>query len=428
MNTPFVSVIIPIFNTQRYLRECIDSIINQTLKNIEIICVNDGSTDSSPAILDQYALEDNRIHVIHKTNSGYGHTMNTGIAAARGEYIAFVESDDYIEPDMLETLCEIATREEVDMVKADFAHVYGEGVDRYKQVIKIWWDKDEYNRVLNPYIFTDIFSGCIANWAGIYRKSFIDKFGIKHNETPGASYQDVGFWFQVLTQADKIYLTDHVFYMYRQDNPNASVKNKGKVYCICEEYQFIYEFLNKHPELYRRYINIYNYVRYANYMFTYNRIANEYKLEFLHRFQKDFLEAEEKKELDIDIFNNQEKQIIQLIMRDPNGFYRLKQDFPKHISNLVKDFSNVIIFGAGMKGKEVMHGLMQSDAVDKLICFAVTENKANPPYVDGIPVREIEKLMAYKQDTAILVAVSDIYKDEVVQTLMDNEFEHPILI
>ena len=101
---PKVSIVIPTYNVEQYLKECLDSVINQTLKDIEIICVDDGSTDNSGKILDEYAAKDSRIKVIHKENGGYGKAMNVGIDNATGEYIGIVEPDDYIEFDMYETL------------------------------------------------------------------------------------------------------------------------------------------------------------------------------------------------------------------------------------------------------------------------------------------------------------------------------------
>ena len=93
-----VSIVVPVYNVERYLEECLNSIKIQTLKDIEIICVDDGSTDLSAQILDNYAKKDNRFHVIHKQNEGYGRTMNIGISKATAPYVGIVESDDIIEP------------------------------------------------------------------------------------------------------------------------------------------------------------------------------------------------------------------------------------------------------------------------------------------------------------------------------------------
>ena len=128
---PYVSVIIPCYNNEEYLRECIESALAQTLNNIEIICIDDGSTDSSPAIMDEYASKASNIRVIKKANAGFGQTINTGIDAAAGRYLAILESDDYIEPAMYETLFRNA--EELgfpDMVRCDFRRFYGEGDKR----------------------------------------------------------------------------------------------------------------------------------------------------------------------------------------------------------------------------------------------------------------------------------------------------------
>lgn len=428
MTTPLVSVVIPVFNVERYLKECLDSVVQQTLKNIEIICVDDGSFDSSPDILDRYALEDKRIKVIHKENSGYGHTMNVGIDAAKGEYVAIVESDDYIEPDMMEILYDIATKENAEMVKSDFSYLYGDGAHKSFQKIKIWWDSSVYNKVLNPVDFKDIFRGYIANWAAIYKREFLAKHNIRHNESPGASYQDVGFWFQVHTRLSRFYLTDHNFYRYRQDNPNSSINSKGKVYCICDEYDYIYKYLLNNPDIYKKYIYIYQRCRFANYMFTYNRIADRFKLEFLKRFSRDFNEAERKNELDMPLFNDKEKQELRLIMKDPYGFYKKVGEFPKRISKLVHEYQQVIIYGAGAVGKEVLHALLQSDASEKLVCFAVSNIKDNPSNIEGIPVRPIGELTEYRQSAAVLIAVTDKYKSEIIGILKEKGFEHPITI
>lgn len=428
MTKPLVSVIVPVYNTEKYLKECLDSVVNQTLKNIEIICVDDGSTDSSANILDQYAANDNRVRVIHKKNTGYGHSMNIGMDAATGEYLAIVESDDYIEPEMLETLYHIAVRENVDIVKADFAHVYGDGDNRFKQVCKLFWDESIYNKVFNPADMKDILKSYVAHWAGIYRKEFIRNHNIKFNVTPGASYQDAGFWFKAFVLASGIYFSDHVFYMYRQDNPNSSVKSKGKIDCICAELQFIYNFLKENPSLYKRFICIYHYYKYGHYMFTYNRIANKLKQDFLRRYQAELLEASRKSELDLEIFNNHEKYVVQMIMSDPDEFYRKDSEFPNYINELVDAFSKVIIYGAGMKGKQVLNALKQSETIDKLVCFAVTDLKNNPPMVEGVIVKEIGDLVEYRESAAVIVAVTDVYRDEMLKTLKYYNFEHPILL
>ena len=129
-----VSVIVPVYNTGEKLNKCIDSIISQTYKNIEIILINDGSTDASPAICDEYARLDNRVLVVHKSNSGVSDTRNMGIEKSTGEYIMFVDSDDYIPADSLENLMKPIIEYGVDYVAGNVEHtVNDKHITRYNQ-------------------------------------------------------------------------------------------------------------------------------------------------------------------------------------------------------------------------------------------------------------------------------------------------------
>lgn len=113
-----VSVIIPVYNVEAYLCRCVDSVLGQTLADIEVIIVDDGSPDGSPAICDAYAAADSRVRVIHKANAGLGYARNTGIEAASGRYLCFLDSDDYLEPDALRKLYELAESNGLDVVRA----------------------------------------------------------------------------------------------------------------------------------------------------------------------------------------------------------------------------------------------------------------------------------------------------------------------
>ena len=131
-----VSIIIPTYNVEMYLVECMESVIHQTLKDIEIICINDGSTDGSLEILKSYAQKDDRIVLVDKENGGYGIAMNIGLEKATGEYIGIVEPDDFVKLDMYESLYQIAKDNDLDFVKADFY--------RFKRT-----DEDDMNMVYN---------------------------------------------------------------------------------------------------------------------------------------------------------------------------------------------------------------------------------------------------------------------------------------
>ena len=123
---PKVSVIMPMYNQEKYIAECLTSVIRQSLKDIEIIVVNDGSTDSSLKIVQKIKGDDPRVIIIDKKNSGYGHSLNVGVDAAKGEYIGIVETDDYILPEMYETLYRVARAKNAEIVKTDFCRFSSE--------------------------------------------------------------------------------------------------------------------------------------------------------------------------------------------------------------------------------------------------------------------------------------------------------------
>lgn len=284
---PKVSIVVPTFNVEEYLRECLDSLVNQTLRDIEIICVDDGSTDSSPQILREYADKDKRIKIITKKNSGYGNTMNVGIKAASGEYLGIVEPDDYVKTTMYKELSELADETGADILKADFYRFVeedGEVVRTYNQLTKI---AGYYNRMIDPAEEQMVFKFIMNTWSGIYRMSFLKEHSIYHNETPGASFQDNGFWFQGFCLSHNVYFSDQSYYMNRRDNPNSSVKNKSKVFCANVEYDFIKKFLTEH-DLYETFKNVFVMKLWHNCWFTYNRIANEFKLQYLKKVSEDF--------------------------------------------------------------------------------------------------------------------------------------------
>lgn len=315
-----VSIIVPTYNVERYLEECLDSIVGQTLRDLEIICVNDGSTDGSLDILKKYAKADERIFIIDKQNAGYGCAMNDGLDRATGEYIGIVEPDDYVDLHMYEDLYRIAKEKDLDIVKADFYRFVcdknGEVRRSYDALSK---DGTGYNEVVDPKENDGIFRYVLNTWSGIYRREFIERYHIRHNTTPGASFQDNGFWFQTFCLAERIYFVNKPYYMNRRDNPNSSVKSRAKVYCMNEEYQFIYKFLDEHTELKQRFIYVYSMQRFRNYFWTYSRIDDKFKKEYLERMAEELREAQQRQELKQEYFTPLEWKKMLRIMKDPQA-------------------------------------------------------------------------------------------------------------
>ena len=278
-----VSIVVPVYNVGVYLEECMESLIRQTLREIEIICVNDGSTDNSPEILRRYAEKDGRIVLIDQENGGYGKAMNTGIDRAKGEYLGIVEPDDYVSLTMFEDLYTIASEQDLDLIKADYYRftTNEEEETRTLRYTHLSQRKADYRRIFRPTEETESFFYVMNTWAGIYRLSFLTEHGIRHQETPGASYQDNGFWFQTFLYAERAMILDKPLYRVRRDNPNSSIRNPGKVYAMNREFDYIRGILEREPADWEALKVVYWRQRIRNYGATLNRIAPELREGFL---------------------------------------------------------------------------------------------------------------------------------------------------
>ena len=316
-----VSIIIPTYNVEEYLEECMDSVVRQTLQDIEIICINDGSTDGSLEILKRYAQNDKRIIIVDKENGGYGIGMNIGLDKATGEYIGIVEPDDFVPLNMYEDLYNIAEKENLDFVKADFYRFKRSGNGNMDLVYNhLSKNEEDYNVVFNPSTDPKTLLYIMNTWSGIYRRSFLEEYHIRHNETPGASFQDNGFFWQTFIYAKRAMIINKPYYMNRRDNPNSSVHNPDKVYCINKEYDFIREILMQDKKIWNRFKYIYWVKKLSNYLATVKRIGEEYKREYIRAISKEFCQAEELGELKKDVFTEEQWKKLQFLMRDPEGF------------------------------------------------------------------------------------------------------------
>jgi glycosyltransferase involved in cell wall biosynthesis len=316
-----VSVVVPVCNVEKYLRECLDSLLAQSLKEMEFICVDDGSKDSSPAILAEYARKDSRVKVITKPNAGYGHTMNRGIDAAAGEYIGILESDDVAPRDMFASLYEAATRQRLDLVKSDFYRFETVNDRRVLTYVPLTNDEGWYDRVICPAEEPDSLRLALNTWTGIYRREFLAENGMRHNETPGASYQDNGFFFQTMCLAKRMMFLHKAYYLNRRDNPNSSVYDKGKVYAMCGEMAFVRDFLMSRDGLWEKFKDVYYFKLLSNYEFTYNRIAQSRRKEFLEHISLEFAQAEKDGWLDMDAsYTDAEAARVRIIIDAPQNY------------------------------------------------------------------------------------------------------------
>ncbi len=427
-----VSIVIPVYNVEKYVRECLDSVQNQTLKDIEIICVDDGSTDCSSNILDEYAKKDERFFIIHKKNEGYGKAINVGIKEATAPYIGIVESDDMILPNMYEKLLERMNRHPVDVMKADFYEFYETENGKYiEQYIPLTPDEkleNLYETECNIREHEEAFLFNKHTWTGLYNRKFLEKENIRHHETPGASYQDIGFWFQTMAKSKSIYFVREAFYRYRIDNPNSSMFSNSKVFEICEEYNFVHDMLNQMGEegkLFHKWIAYMKITECLNSMY---RIADEYKKPLAQRIKEEFLTELKQNYVDPKLYPDYWKARIFKLIASPASYVLEENLRRKKIENVLKGYDTIILYGAGIIGIKTLQLLKEGRLNTKIKYFAVTDRKDNPDIVMGIPIREIDNLKDYKETALIIISVGRKYEVEVEDILRRKKFQHYIRV
>ncbi|MCH5281303.1 MAG: glycosyltransferase [Lachnospiraceae bacterium] len=410
---PKVSVIVPVYNVEKYVAQCLDSILAQTLQDMEIICVDDGSTDDSPAILDDYAKKDARIHVIHKENAGYGAAMNVGFDAAVGEYIGIVESDDRIFPEMYETLYQHATAHKLDMIKSDAFYWYSEW--DYRSRIHRKNLDDYYDKVLTDKDRKVFFDFYMNTWTGIYLREFLEEFGIRHHETPGASYQDNGFWIQTVSFCRRAMWLNQAFYLYRQDNPMASIKSKDKIYVMSDEYDYAEKKLREKGAS-KESLDRCNYYRLIRHMGTFIRVGDEYKREFCDKADQDH-----KKYAKISMEQENYKKWYEEIAVDPDGFCHRFIAYKTKVYTKLKTADQILIYGCGNLGQLIFRHLLNMGMYHKISCFMIS-GEADVNEIAGIPVRVMEKGKTLSENLLVILAVSEksTAYTEIADILMES--------
>ena len=323
-NQPAISVLIPICNVEKYLRQCLESLRTQTFTDFEAICLNDGSADSSSVIAHGFADADPRFRVIDKPNSGYGATMNVGLDEARGEHIAVLESDDFMYPNALEILFTALTKHDAQVAKGNFTFYWSAngGRDELHQMIS----PDMTGKVIDTRRDMRIFFQKASIWSGLYRRDFLENNHIRFLETPGASYQDTSFAFKVWACAQRaVFVIDPIIH-YRQDNESSSVNSKGKVYCVCKEYDEIDRWLSQRPEdeFSHALTHMAHVSKYNAYLWNLDRLAPEFRVEFLKQMGDEFRAYEREGLLDWNDWTAWRTLNLKSLMNDPERYARVR--------------------------------------------------------------------------------------------------------
>lgn len=324
---PLVSVLVPVYNVEAYVEDCLNSLLSQDVDELEVIVINDGSTDSSRDIVCRIAARDPRVSVINKPNSGYGASLNRGLDLARGTYVGILESDDEMVEGALAQLLDLALTTDASVVKGDYI---------------LWWPTDE-ERTRQAYeVAPELCEGLVDTrrdmrvysirstiWSGLYRRDHLLRHGIRFMETPGASYQDTSFNFKVFATSDKTAFTTYPIIRYRQDNAASSIHSKGKADAVGVEFDEIDRWLDAHPdavghdELVRQSLI----ERFNAYLWNLDRLDDEVGLAFLRDAAEQFADFECSGRLDLSTWDVWRVTNLRALQEDPERYLQLRRRY-----------------------------------------------------------------------------------------------------
>lgn len=319
-----ITIIVPIYKVEKYLEKCIDSILNQSYKNLEIILVDDGSPDNCPQICDEYAKKDDRIIVIHQKNGGLSNARNSALDIAKGEYIGFVDSDDYIAKDMYETLYKAIKDNNAQMSICDFYNINEKGdyVENERQAeieenIKIFNKREAIKEML---IDKNI-RGYV--WTKLFKKECFKQLRFPD----GKNYEDVAISIKCFEKADKIVYINkkEYYYLHRDDGIDHTKTEKNvndAIQIAYERYKYVKE---RYPEMKQynvyalivRLLSTYRHVKRMNYMNLY--YCQEY-LDIIEELKKEFWEVEPDT---IKLMNNEQKMQWYTLIYDMEIFKKI---------------------------------------------------------------------------------------------------------
>ena len=419
---PKVSVLMPSRNVYQYIEGCLGSVVHQSLQDIEIICIDADSTDGTLDVLMRYAVQDDRIHIISSHKASYGSQMNQGLRQAQGEYIAIVETDDYIEPDMLKKLYDSAKERDLDVVKGDFTaftHVRGH---RFAVPKKLSQVPSDYGKTFNPMDSLTPFGWEMYTWTGLYRRQMLMNHNICWHDTPGASFQDIGFWFQTFVAARRVGLVNVPVYCYCRDNPQASVSGQGHLAVGVDEFRWIKKLYKHVPNLWHQVWPAFanELIRFS--VMAYPRLPDEKKVIYAQSVHE-LLAGPELDERGQALFAPYNYNVFQLLRKSAEEFVASYHDgrinLPKRQQELAADLKNfpvTVIFSSGSHGVNLQLMLYENFDIE-IVAFADNDRRKCGTECNGVCVLSAEQAVAQYPGAYFLIA-NKLHGDEIAAQLL----------
>ncbi len=402
-----VSVIVPVYNTEHMLKACIDSLLHQTLQEIELIFVDDGSTDGSLDLLHQYRQKDRRIRLLsNKKNMGGAIARNKGLSVASGKYIQFVDSDDYIERDTLESLYRISEQNHAELCYMGMQFHLEKGVEELKA----------QNRIRGKY-------------PGVYDgKVLLGKF-IENNEF--FLYLCSVFYRRSFLEAHELNFRN----LFVGEGGNLILRSlcHAKRVVVCPEKYYHYRIHGKsvmHSANTKKELLTGQIVQFIDVLHYFSQEENAPSLAiFLEKLWKEVaggiqnLSKTERLEIEHRLETGFAKYIFYMLQQKKQSY---GITFDENVLKRIEKKASVIIYGAGYASREMLELLNQYDIA--IVGFAVTERRTDRTSLYGHPIYEIQELIQYKDSAMVLVAANIIYNQQIQSTLEQWGFQDYIFL
>lgn len=404
MENDLVSIIIPVYNTDKYLGECLESVINQTYKNLQVICVDDASTDNSLSILKKYSAIDTRIQIIiNENNEGPAFSRNVGFTKTEGKYTYFLDSDDYIKPDAIERLYFYAENNNVEAIYfnssicGDFG-IYGRGPsvnyameDNDKKI----YDGPTLFKIMND-------KGVYVN--SVWRRFWRTDFLVNHNlrfENALRTSEDFPFSVQAILLGKRMMVINETFHVYRRhDGTITTGASKEKVINIFKGYCILLDFWREHQfetdvdDVLRKYLN--------------DRLISVKRFYFRNKnkVSKDSFEL------------GFEQHLFEMMIAQE--YEKTLNDIDENIVRKIKEYPYIIVYGAHIYAAEVVERLERKGF--HIYSLAITHMHEKAEGMNGIPVQEIANLCNIKEDAIVVLGVDKRNREDVITTLKKYGF------
>ncbi len=404
MDNVLVSIIIPVYNTDKYLGECLDSVINQTYKNLQVICVDNASTDNSLSILKKYSAMDTRIQIIiNENNEGPAFSRNVGFTKAEGKYTYFLDSDDYIKQDAIERLCYYAENNNVEAIYFN-SSICGD-LETFGRALSLDYEMQDNDKIIydGPTLFKLMNDKTVyvhTVWRCFWKTDFLVNNDLKFESTLRTS-DDVPFFTKAILLGKRTMVINEAFHAYRRREGamttgigEEKVINLFKGYCILLDFWCSHKFEKDVDDVLRKYLN--------DKLITIKRIYFRNK----NKISKDSFE-----------FGLEQHLFEMMIVQE---YEKTLNDIDEGIVKKIKEYQHIIVYGAHIYAAEVVERLERKGF--HIYSLAITHMHEKAEGMNGIPVQEIADLCNIKEDAIVVLGVGKRNREDVIATLKKYGF------